>query len=56
MGEDYQDGLREGRLRSLEASVRELSQDVSKLKLAIWMLYGAIALINFMPALREAIL
>jgi len=49
---EYEDGLREGRLKSLEKSVTELSTDVSKLKVAIWMLYGAIALVSFLPDLR----
>ena len=51
--DDYSDGLREGRLISLESTVRELTADVSKLKVAIWMLYGAIALVQFLPELRE---
>ena len=50
---EYEDGLREGRLKSLEKSVTELSTDVSKLKVAIWMLYGAIALVSFLPDLKE---
>jgi len=49
---EYEDGLREGRLKSLEKSVTELTTDVSKLKVAIWMLYGAIALVSFLPDLR----
>jgi len=49
---EYEDGLREGRLKSLEKSMTELAMDVSKLKVAIWMLYGAIALVSFMPDLK----
>jgi hypothetical protein len=52
---EYEDGLREGRLKSLERSVTELSADVSKLKVAIWMLYGAIALVSFLPDLKRII-
>ena len=51
----FEDGVREGRLRSLEASVQALTQDVNKLKVAIWMLYGAIALVQFLPDLKEFI-
>jgi len=49
---EYEDGLREGRLKSLEKSVTELTTDVRSLKVAIWMLYGAIALVSFLPDLR----
>ena len=49
---EYDDGLREGRLSSLERTVHELTADVSKLKVAIWMLYGAIALVSFLPDLK----
>ena len=54
-GHDFEDGVREGRLRSLENAVKLLTRDVSKLKAAIWMLYGAIALIQILPELRGLI-
>lgn len=52
-GNDYEDGIREGRLKSLEDSVSLLTKDVNTLKAAIWMLYGAIALVQFLPQLGE---
>ena len=51
----YEDGLREGRLQSLETTVKALTEDVSKLKVAIWMLYGAIALVSFLPDIKEVL-
>ena len=49
----YEDGLREGRLKSLENAVKELTSDMKILKTAIYMLYGAIALVQFLPDLRR---
>ena len=49
----YEDGLREGRLKSLESAVKELTSDMKILKTAIYMLYGAIALVQFLPDLRR---
>jgi len=49
---DYEAGLREGRLASLEKSVAEIADDFKKIKVMIWMLYGAIALVQFLPDLR----
>ena len=51
--EDYRNGLRDGRLTSLEQSVHEISQDFKKLKVMIYMLYGAIALVQFLPDLKN---
>lgn len=53
---DYEDGLREGRLQSLEAITKLHTNELNKIKIAMWMLYGAIALVSFMPAIREFIL
>ena len=49
----YEDGLREGRLVSLEITVKEQSKELDKLKIAIYMLYGAIALVQFLPEVRD---
>ena len=54
-GPEYEQGLRDGRLKSLEEIVKELSSDVRTLKAAIWALYGALALVNLLPALRGMI-
>lgn len=52
-GHEYEEGLREGRLASLESAVSNLTKDVNTLKAAIWMLYGAIALVQFLPELEH---
>ena len=49
---DYEEGLRDGKIESLERVVRELSGDVNRLKLAIYALYGAIALVQLLPELK----
>ena len=49
---DYAAGLRDGKFESMEAAVRELTQDVNRLKLAIYALYGAIALVQLLPELK----
>ena len=49
---DYENGVRDGRLESLERTVREISDDFKKIKIMIWMLYGAIALVQFLPDLK----
>lgn len=49
---DYQDGVRDGKIRSLEAAVQGLTVDLNKMKVAIYMLYGAIALVQFLPELK----
>lgn len=49
---DYENGLRDGKIRSLEDAVSEIANDFKKLKVAIYMLYGAIALVQFLPDLK----
>ena len=54
--EEYEQGYRDGRIKSLEDAVKELAIDVKKLKMAMYMLYGAIALAQFLfPEIRHAI-
>ena len=48
----YEAGLRDGKIRSMETSVLQLTQDVNRLKLAIYALYGAIALVQILPELK----
>ena len=50
--DDYDNGVRDGRLTSLEATARETTEDLKKIKVMIYMLYGAIALVQFLPELR----
>lgn len=52
---EYEDGLREGRLKSLEKAVSTLTSELNNIKIAIWMLYGAIALVSFLPDLKRII-
>jgi hypothetical protein len=53
---DFEAGVREGRIKSLEFSVKSLTDDVNVLKKSVWLLYGAIGLVTFLPAIREMIL
>ena len=50
---NYEMGVRDGRITSLEKIVSELTYDVRKMKVMMWMLYGAIALVQLLPELRE---
>jgi len=50
---NYEMGVRDGRITSLEKIVSELAYDVRKMKVMMWMLYGAIALVQILPELRE---
>lgn len=50
---DYEAGVRDGKIASLESTVRLLTVDLNKLKVAIYMLYGAIALVQFLPDVRR---
>jgi uncharacterized membrane protein len=52
---DYEEGLRDGRILSLEKAVNELTVDAKKFKIALYMLYGAIALVQFLPLFKEFI-
>ena len=49
---DYQMGLRDGKIKSLEESVKQIATDLAKFKVALYMLYGAIALVQFLPDLK----
>ena len=49
----YEMGVRDGKISSLESAVSELTIDVKKMKVMMWMLYGAIGLVQFLPELRE---
>ena len=49
---EYEDGLREGRLASLEKVTKELTTDLKQIKAAIWMLYGALAFIGIFPEIK----
>ena len=49
---DYEDGLRDGKIISLEKGLKQVQTDLAKFKIAIYMLYGAIALVQFLPELR----
>jgi hypothetical protein len=49
----YEDGVQDAEIKALAKTVSELASDVKKLQIAIWMLYGAIALVNFLPELRN---
>ena len=51
----YEMGVRDGKITSLENAVSELTIDVRKMKVMMWMLYGAIGLVQFLPELREFI-
>ena len=52
----YEQGLRDGRIISLEATVRELTKDVKMQGRALFLLYGGIALIQFVfPYVEEVI-
>lgn len=49
---DYEMGVRDGKIESLQKSVEGLIVDMAKMKVALWMLYGAIAMVQFLPSLR----
>jgi len=49
---DYEMGLRDGKINSLERSVNQIAADLAKFKVALYMLYGAIALVQFLPDLQ----
>ena len=51
--EAFNAGRREGRIDSLEKAVGLLNDDVGKIKKALWMLYGAIALVQFLPEIKS---
>ena len=51
--DDYKRGLRDGRLESLEKTVEKLLVEVDMIRKALWMLYGAIALVGILPKIFE---
>ena len=51
---DYEAGLRDGKITSLESTVDKLTKDVSMLNKAVYLLYGAIALVQFILPLMES--
>lgn len=53
----FEDGLREGRLNSLEKVVKDHTTDIKLLNKAVYLLYGAIALIQFVfPFIEDRVL
>jgi len=51
--DDYEQGFRDGRLQSLENTVRELTHEMGIVKKSLWMLYGAIGLVGILPKLLD---
>ena len=51
--DEYQAGLRDGRLKSLETAVVELTNDMKRMKQLVFALYGAIGLLSFLPEAIE---
>lgn len=49
----YRDGKRDAQVEALMKAVAELTMDVGKLKMAVYMLYGAIALVQFLPEVAQ---
>ena len=49
--EAYEAGMRDGRINALAEDVAALTKDMAYMKNAIYMLYGAIALVSFLPKL-----
>jgi len=47
--EAYQEGLRDGRIVSVELAVKELRTDMAAMKKLLFALYGAIGLGAFLP-------
>ena len=52
---DYEMGLRDGKIASLESAVTKISEDLGKFKLSLYMLYGAIAMVQFLPVIEGMI-
>ena len=51
--DEYQAGLRDGKLKSLETAVVELTNDMKRMKQLVFALYGAIGLLSFLPEAIE---
>jgi len=45
----YQQGLRDGKIHSLEKAVNELTSDVRQLKVFMYTILGALTIVEFMP-------
>jgi len=45
----YQQGLRDGKINSLEKAVTELTSDVRQLKVFMYTILGALTIVEFMP-------
>lgn len=50
---EYDAGVRDGKIASLEAMVLALTRDVSELKRLVYLLYGAIAVVQFLIPLAK---
>ena len=50
---DYQMGVRDGKIASLEKTVEQIAADLNKFRIAMYMLYGAIAMVQFMPFIER---
>ena len=50
---DYEMGLRDGKIASLEAAVTKIAEDMAKFRVAVYMLYGAIAMVQFLPTIER---
>lgn len=55
MNDEYEAGLRDGKIKSLESIVASLTLDVKRLSMATYALYGAIALVQILPEIRGMI-
>ena len=55
ISEDYLAGLRDGRLESLERTVEQMAKELDLVRKALWMLYGAIALVGLLPKILELV-
>ena len=50
---DYEAGVRDGKIQSLENTVEKLTRDVGMLNKAVYLLYGAIAIVQFLLPFLE---
>lgn len=52
----YQDGLRDGRIATLEKAVADLTSDVKVLNRAVWLAGGALMIVNLLSPVFDAYL